>query len=136
MANRIKFEKLVNQLRLTIGDNSECIMSQRELAKRLGIPNATVCRWINRERNIKLEDAIKVCSLLNLDKKEYLDESVYEYVQISHPKSPLEERISKLSKKNQKRVFDYIDYLIYKEEQKNKEHSTKEGYNEQTRRIK
>ena len=47
-------------------------MSQRELAKRLRVSNASVCRWLNKERNIKLEDAIKVCNLLNLDKEELL----------------------------------------------------------------
>ena len=122
MANKIKFEKLINYLNTIIGDDSNCIMSQRELAKRLSISNVTVCRWLNRERNIKLEDVIKVCHFLNLKKEEYLDKSVHEYVQST---SPPEERIIKLSKENQTKVLEYIDYLIYQEE-----------HYEQTRRIK
>lgn len=122
MANKIKFEKLINHLNIIIGEDSTCIMSQRELAKLLGISNVTVCRWINKERNIKLEDAIKVCNILGLNKEEYLDKSVHGYIQF---KSPLEERISKLSKENQEKVFEYIDYLIYQEE-----------HYEQTRRTK
>lgn len=122
MANKIKFEKLVNYLNTIIGEDPTNIISQRKLAKLLGVSNVTVCRWLNRKRNIKLEDAIKICNVLGLEKEEFLDESVQEYVQ---PKSPLEERISKLSKENQEKVFEYIDYLIYQEE-----------HYEQTRRTK
>lgn len=122
MANKIKFEKLVNYLNTIIGEDPTNIISQRKLAKLLGVSNVTVCRWLNRKRNIKLEDAIKICNVLGLEKEEFLDESVQGYVQ---SKSPIEERISKLSKENQEKVFEYIDYLIYQE-----------GYNEQTRRTK
>lgn len=44
MANKIKFEKLMDYLNTIIGEGSNCIMSQRELSKLIGVSNVTVCR--------------------------------------------------------------------------------------------
>ena len=110
MKDKVKFEKLVEYLNKVIGSNSNCIMSQRELADQLGVTNVLVWKWLKKDINIKLEYAIKICNILKLDEKKYLGEYYLSIIKIPE----LEEKYSKLSEENQSKALDYIDYLLTK----------------------
>ena len=66
-------EKLIKYLNTIIGSGKDKVMSQRELAEHLGCSNSTVSRWLSGEFYLSLDIAIKICDILKLDKKEFLD---------------------------------------------------------------
>ncbi|REK69362.1 helix-turn-helix transcriptional regulator [Paenibacillus paeoniae] len=68
------------RLRDYLGD-----MSPAQLARRLGVNESTVSRWISRERDMTYEHAVEVANVLNCHAEDLYD---FEYVA---PKDPSDE---------------------------------------------
>lgn len=105
--------KLILYLNQVIGPEKDKLMSQRELAKILGCSNSTVARWLRGENTLSISIAIKICEILNLDKKEFLGN-------ILLLDNNLQERFMGLSEENKIKVIEYIDFLIYQEQKTKK----------------
>lgn len=41
-------------------------MSQKDLAEKIGVTEATMCRWCKNERSPKANDIIKICRALHI----------------------------------------------------------------------
>ena len=119
----LKTAKLIEKLNELIGQGPDKVISQRELSRQLGYGNSAVCRWLSGEHAIGLEHAIVLCDFFGLDIKEYMDTNFEVNDELVLPKSKkmirlieLDEKISVLSKKNQEKLYDYINYLLYIQE--------------------
>lgn len=110
--NQTLFQDLIKYLNTIIGGSSNHMMSQRELAQLLGCSNSTVSRWLKGEIKLRIEDAVKICDVLHLDKSRFLSELYVESM------CSIESKISSLSDENVMKVLKYIDYLLYKQENK------------------
>ena len=100
-ANKINeeiFGELIDYLNTIIGGSNNHVMTQCELAELLGCQNSTISRWLNRQRRLTIEDTIKICEVLKLDKKYFL-QRIFE-----QPILPLEEKYMSLSKENKEKV--------------------------------
>ena len=100
-------------------------MTQCELAELLGCQNSTISRWINRQRRLTIEDTIKICEVLKLDKKYFL-QRIFE-----QPILPLEEKYMSLSEENKHMVDIFMDFLLSQE----KTDSTQEKGQEYIKRL-
>lgn len=89
--NHALFQDLIEYLNIVIGGSSKHIMSQRRLAELVGCGNVTVSRWLKGEIKLRIEDAVKICDVLHLDKRKFLRE-IFEDTM-----SPLEYKILSLS---------------------------------------
>ena len=118
-----KSSKLVAKLNEIIGQESYKVMSQRQLAAQLDFTNAEVSRWLSGERAISLEYALEICDLLKLDKNEYLSDFGISFIDNEMITKESQEElkkiyilndiISRLNEENVTRLFEYIDYLMY-----------------------
>ena len=102
-------KKLITYLNIIIGSGKDKTMSQRELANYLGCSNSTVSRWLKGECPLSIDIAIKICDILNLDKKEYLDDIIL------IDDTLLKTRFLNLSEENKRKVIEYIEFLLYQE---------------------
>ena len=102
-------KKLIEYLNTIIGSGKDKTMSQRELAKCLGCSNSTVSRWLDGECPLSIDIAIKICDILNIDKKEFLDDIIL------IDDSLLKTRFLNLSEENKRKVIEYIEFLLYQE---------------------
>ena len=111
-ANKINeeiFGELIDYLNTIIGGSNNHVMTQCELAELLGCQNSTISRWLNRQRRLTIEDAIKICEVLKLDKKYFL-QRIFE-----QPILPLEEKYMSLSEENKAKVEEYITFLQFQD---------------------
>lgn len=117
-----KNDKFINYLNTIIGADKDKIMSNRGLARLIGCSNSTVTRWLKKECPMSIDMAFKICDILNIDKSEYLN-----YTDLTNNKIVsnisfinLNQNIkfNNLSKKNQEKVYEYIDFLLYNQEEK------------------
>ena len=92
------------------------IMSERKLAEMLGCSNSTVNRWLKRESSLRIDMAIKICDIFNLDKKEMLNDI---FIDKNDDNIDIKLRFMNLSNDNKMRVIEYIDYLLYQQEKLN-----------------
>ena len=107
------FGELIDYLNTIIGGSNYYIMTQCELAELLGCQNSTISRWLNRQRRLTIEDAIKICDVLNLDKKYFL-QRIFE-----QPILPLEEKYMSLSEENKHMVDVFMDFILSQEKTDN-----------------
>ena len=134
-----KSSKLVAKLNEIIGQESYKVMSQRQLAAQIGFTNAEVSRWLSGERAISLEYALEICDLLNLDKNEYLSDFEISFINDEMITKESQEElkriyilndiISKLSEENVTRLFEYIDYLMYLQNEEKSENKLVRKFN-------
>lgn len=111
-ANKINeeiFGELIDYLNTIIGGSNNHVMTQCELAELLGCQNSTISRWLNRQRRLTIEDTIKICEVLKLDKKYFL-QRIFE-----QPILPLEEKYMSLSEENKAKVEEYITFLQFQD---------------------
>lgn len=102
-------DKLINYLNKVIGFGKDKIMSQRELAILLNCSNSTVSRWLKKESSLSVDVALKICDILDIDKKEFLGDILL------FDDSLFKTRFMNLNDDNKIKVIEYIDYLIYQE---------------------
>lgn len=55
-------------------------ITQKEVAKALGLAQATVCQKINNIRPMNLDEAEKMCMLLKIEKSEFAEYFFYKEV--------------------------------------------------------
>ena len=67
-----KYDKLVDKINEIVGGRNK-VMSQRKLAQLTGRTSAQICRWLKKEQGLNMEDAIKICQILNLNPSDYFD---------------------------------------------------------------
>ena len=115
-------EKLITHLNEIIGGGKDKIMSQRELAKRLGCANSTVGRWLRGEIPLSIDTAIKICDILKLDKNEFLEFGglFLDNYTLFLNNYDLILRYLNLTDENKVKVVEYIDFLLYQEQFKDK----------------
>ena len=109
-------EKLLTFLNQFVGMGKGKIMSERKLAEMLGCSNSTVNRWLKRESSLRIDMAIKICDIFNLDKKEMLNDI---FIDKNDDNIDIKLRFMNLSNDNKMRVIEYIDYLLYQQEKLN-----------------
>ena len=140
-----KNQKLVNKLNEILGAESTKIMSQRELASILNCANSTVARWCSGESIISIETAAKLCDVLGLDKEEYLNyDDLFsknielETLEQSEQKENYQiedesliskvrmlEKFDKLSDESKEKLYEYMDFLLFAQENKRKQERKK-----------
>ena len=114
----VKHKKLIERLNEIIGAEPNKVMSQKDLALLLGCSNSTVARWLRGESALNIETASKICNLLGLDKNEFLDYGdLFSDVLES-------DTFSKLNDENKRKVYEYIDYLLFLQSKETKENVT------------
>ena len=102
-------EKLIIYLNKVIGVGRNKIMSQRKLASLLGVSNSTVERWLNEKHPLRMDVAIKICKILNLDIDDF-------YADLENDYSCLKTKFINLSEENKIKVMEYIDFLSYQQQ--------------------
>lgn len=103
------FGELIDYLNTIIGGSNNYVMTQCELAELLGCQNSTISRWLNRQRRLTIEDAIKICDVLKLDKRFFL-QKIFE-----QPVFPLEKKYMSLNEENKYMVEVFMDFLLSQE---------------------
>ena len=115
---KVKHKKLIERLNEIIGAKPNKVMSQRYLALLLGCSNSTVARWLRGESTLNIETASKICNILGIDKNEFLDYGdLFSDVLESNT-------FSKLSDENKRKVYEYIDYLLFLQSKESKQDVT------------
>ena len=113
-------KNLIAYLNQVIGGTKEKIMSARDLAKLLNCSNSTVTRWLNGTSPLSLDIAIKICKILNLDILQFVD-----FNTLLNNNDILRERFNRLNSDNKIKVIEYIDFLLYQEQNNKKSDSPK-----------
>ena len=101
-------EKFIKYLKTIIGKNK--IISQRELAARIGYTEVSISRYLNNERTMSMDAVIKICNALNID--------VIEFISFYGSYFSNDEFISRfnvLSDENKLKTIEYMEYLQYKD---------------------
>lgn len=100
------FGDKIKKLRETKG------MTQSDLAKKLNISDKTVSSWENGTRLPRMGMVESISEILGVSKSDLFE---------NKESQPLVEqalqRINNLSKENQKKAIDYLDYLISKDQE-------------------
>ena len=113
-------KNLIAYLNQVIGGTKEKIMSARDLAKLLNCSNSTVTRWLNGTSPLSIDIAIKICKILNLDILQFVD-----FNTLLNNNDILRERFNRLNSDNKIKVIEYIDFLLYQEQNNKKSNSPK-----------
>ena len=113
-------KNLIAYLNQVIGGTKEKIMSARDLAKLLNCSNSTVTRWLNGTSPLSIDIAIKICKILNLDILQFVD-----FNTLLNNNDILRERFNRLNSDNKIKVIEYIDFLLYQEQNNKKSDSPK-----------
>ena len=113
-------KNLIEYLNQVIGGTKEKIMSARDLAKLLNCSNSTVTRWLNGTSPLSIDIAIKICKILNLDILQFVD-----FNTLLNNNDILRERFNRLNSDNKIKVIEYIDFLLYQEQNNKKSDSPK-----------
>ena len=115
-----KTNEFIKYLNTIIGAEEDKIMGQREFAHLIGCANSTVSRWLNKEHPMSIETAYKICDILNIDKNEYLNNDMIicdtNFINLNQNVN-----FNNLSKENKNKVYEYIDYLLYKQNEVSKQ---------------
>ena len=101
-------EKFIKYLKTIIRKNK--IISQRELAARIGYTEVSISRYLNNERTMSMDAVIKICNALNID--------VIEFISFYGSYFSNDEFISRfnvLSDENKLKTIEYMEYLQYKD---------------------
>ncbi len=93
-------------------------MSQRDLALILGCSNSSVARWLSGQSTLSIEIASKICDILSLDKRAYLDYGEL-FSNVLEGTS-----FSKLNDENKQKVYEYIEYLSFLQSKENGKETT------------
>lgn len=111
-------KNLIAYLNQVIGGTKEKIMSARDLAKLLNCSNSTVTRWLNGTSPLSIDIAIKICKILNLDILQFVD-----FNTLLNNNDIIRERFNRLNSDNKIKVIEYIDFLLYQEQNNKKSDS-------------
>ena len=113
-----KYDKLIDKVNEIMYGSEEKVMSQRKLAKLIGNTSAQICRWLNKEQGLNMETAFLLCQVFNLEPTDYFE--IFDNIQISKNNQEYSEYnnlISQLSEENLQKVYEYINYLLYLQNQ-------------------
>lgn len=112
--NREMSKKFIGHLKQIVGHGNDKIMTQSELAQKIGYTEASVSRYLNNERSLSIDAAIKICNALKISKTEFINF----YSHLFEKKDNLINRFDNLSLENQKKVIEYVEFLEYQEKNK------------------
>ena len=103
------FSFFLADLKSMLGYGPGYVMSQRDLAKILGVEHTWISKVVHKSVRIKIEDAVMICSAMGLNIRR---EFPFLYKDLI---TPLERKYIYLSATNREKVDDYINYLRFQD---------------------
>lgn len=98
-----------------IGKEKDKLITQEKLAKSVECTTVSMSRYLSGQREIPVDILFKIKKALNISDEEFM--IFYQEYSVKDNLSQMIKRIDMLSDESKNELFNYIDYLIYKQNQ-------------------
>lgn len=98
-----------------VGKEKDKLITQEKLAKSVECTTVSMSRYLSGQREIPVDILFKIKKALNISDEEFM--IFYQEYSVKDNLSQMIKRIDMLSDESKNELFNYIDYLIYKQNQ-------------------
>ena len=108
-------KEFLNYLNSLVGKEKDKLITQDNLAKLTECTSVSMCRYLSGQREIPVDILFKIKKALNISDEEFM--IFYQEYSVNDNFSQIINRIAMLNDESKNELFNYIDYLIYKQNQ-------------------